>query len=349
MKNIQYTMMPTAAQWKKDSNVAFAFRSQDRVLTHVDWLLERLAARNGNVSMQMVIVADIFFTANSWVKLFHKKDPNVKAERYPAIMGLFECAVKMLCNWLGCKQTELLQQLCTMFGSELSSGGNDIDNLQHRARYLNRQEREFYRLHFKGGMAYQYPWWDLGAHKVHVGQFGRLRLADSIHAYAKNVGRMNQLPSVNFGCYVCTMEREFFMMKHSGGEKERMDGIYHSAYTAGMPVLGAGSMLIEKGVVKAIRDDSGHYQPKASNMICVIQALGMYGVPLGKVQLLSWDQEKPLGTALDFIKSNLSWSDFVARRDEQLPLHRMMFPLVTSGQAAPVAAKGNGNELYFNT
>jgi len=160
-----------------------------------------------------------------------------------------------------------------------------------------------YRLFFKGGLAYQYPWWKLKtfAPLQPGGRMPpmRLELANSLHAYQPGMMRNKELLTPNYGTYVCSMERESFMAKHSANVGEGST-VFHSAYTGGGPVIGVGSMLIEHGVVKGIRDDSRHYQLGATNMVGVLQALGIYGVRLSKVEIHSWDSKKPTILALDF-------------------------------------------------
>jgi len=45
----------------------------------------------------------------------------------------------------------------------------------------------------------------------------------------------------------------------------------------------SGTMLIESGVIKRIRINSGHYQPGVSNVRALVMALRMWGVPMGQI------------------------------------------------------------------
>jgi hypothetical protein len=45
----------------------------------------------------------------------------------------------------------------------------------------------------------------------------------------------------------------------------------------------SGTMLIESGVIKRIRINSGHYQPGVSNLRALVMALRMWGVPMGRI------------------------------------------------------------------
>jgi hypothetical protein len=239
----------------------------------------------------------------------------------------------MLQNWIGCKSNELLQNLIAMFGSDITDGGRKEDHDDDRARYLDSMERKLYRLHFKSGIAYQYPWWKaMRGGPAALGQTSapmlRLCLAESVHAYQPEIKRLGEAPSEGFGAFVCTMEREFFMYRHRRGDMKGQNGIYHSAYTSGSPVMFAGSMLIERGIVRAIRDDSGHYQPEKANMAAVLQALRMYGVNVSNVSLVGWEKARPLGTGQKFLTSHLSWNQFRKRGVEQLQSHKEAHPTI---------------------
>jgi hypothetical protein len=178
-----------------------------------------------------------------------------------------------------------------------------------KAKYFSRAERQIYRLRFKGGVVYQYKWW---RNPPSMG----LTLAESSRAYTP-LTRSGIAGSENYGGFIMTVERELFMAKHELGEWEQYDGVYHSSYTAGKRVIMAGTMLIKGGVIRAIRADSGHYQPTDMNMAALLQALGMFGVSLCRIQLFDY-KNNPLGTAVDFLKARVSWDKFVQqRKDEQ--------------------------------
>src|SRR5262245_16648152 len=98
--NLRYPMMRTLEQLKKDSRVALQYRNHHRILAHLDWLLERYWARAATLdydkSIRDVVVCDLFFTANSWVTLFHQRHPAMEKGRYPAVLALFEASVEHL-------------------------------------------------------------------------------------------------------------------------------------------------------------------------------------------------------------------------------------------------------------
>jgi hypothetical protein len=102
-------------------------------------------------------------------------------------------------------------------------------------------------------------------------------------------------PSFDYGFFVLTMSRDLYMAKHRPYTPEKrtedgrillseaVNGFYHSAYVGGEPVVCSGTMLIQMGLIKAIRFNSGHYQPHANNYRALLMALRMWAVPLDRV------------------------------------------------------------------
>ena len=54
------------------------------------------------------------------------------------------------------------------------------------------------------------------------------------------------------------------------------------------PVQCSGDMLIENGIVKRIRVNSGHYQPYQNNVRALIMALRMWTVPCQGIVFEDW-------------------------------------------------------------
>src|SRR5262245_33350925 len=84
---LEYMWVPSPKQFQKDTSITFAIRSHDRILKHIDWLLERYEARSQNVtqyehSKRLVILCDLYFTCKFWIKSFSERRPAMKAERH---------------------------------------------------------------------------------------------------------------------------------------------------------------------------------------------------------------------------------------------------------------------------
>lgn len=325
MKTVAYYTIPAKAQFQADSSVRFAIRSNDLILTHIDWLLERFAHRSGTLdySLKRIILCDLFLTCNYWVKLYHEHGKRLDSlfykERYPAVIGLFECVVNNLCEVLGCNRKGVLHTIDEMFGRQMDPHGYQIDKGGADARYLSRFERELYRLRFKGGLAYQYPWWT-------TRMMGSLQPADSSHSFLKLRRKANDATTVeptmeNFGGFVMTLERGIYMGKHELPDAaNEYCGFYHSAYMCGERVSMAGTMLIRRGRVEAIRADSGHYKPTDTNTVSVLLALGMYGVDISRITI--YDYTGTIAApAMEFLKDaqsgRLDWGKFEAHRSDE--------------------------------
>lgn len=66
--------------------------------------------------------------------------------------------------------------------------------------------------------------------------------------------------------------------------------VQHSSYLAGGPVAGAGTMTVDKGVLKSFSDQSGHYQPKRKFSEQVLLELHFRGVDVSNVDL-NWSAQ----------------------------------------------------------
>ena len=324
MKQVKYTDLPTAQRFESDTTVMFSFRHKDRILKRIDTLLEEYVKRK-SADERGVILADLFLTCNHWIKEFHEKvsvpanaaglDTHQKTlkERYPAVLALFEAVVEILCGAFNCGLKGLARIVEEIYGRDLHGHGIEVDLRDQQAMYLTKLARQPYRIRFAGGLAYQYEWW-------RTSYPSRLVLANSAHAYATIARRgvtkkASTLP--DFGMFVMTLERDIFMAKPDIGANGKNNGLFHSSFTGGDIVIMAGTMLIRGGVILAIRPDSGHYKPTEMNMALLLQSLAMYSVNVDRIELYAWDATL-LGTGNSFLKSRMSWKQFVEhRKDEQ--------------------------------
>src|SRR5437868_14638150 len=93
-----YRTVPTLREFQQHSSITLAIRSDDRILKHLDWLLECYdrctRSPNGDVmSKRRVILCDLFLTCNYWIKCYHELNPRMKKERYSAVTALFDVVV----------------------------------------------------------------------------------------------------------------------------------------------------------------------------------------------------------------------------------------------------------------
>lgn len=311
MTHRTYSSVPTARKFQSDTSLFFNSRKDDILLTRIDWLLAKLEEAPGK---RTVILCDLFLTCNYWIKLFHERHRRILKDRYPYVLALFEAVVEGLCDSLNCKRPMVPQIISEIYGRDMHGHGIQVDHGHEQAKTFSKLERQLYRLRFKGGLAFMYQWWEKKPGS-------KLVLAESKHAFTpiarKNEqGRMAKA-SENYGTFVLTMEREIFMAKPYVGQHGARDGIFHSSFTGGDLVTMAGTMLIIEGQIRGIRPDSGHYKPTEMNMALLLQALGMFGVNLRKIQLFSYDGEDR-GTGLEFLAARMTWAQFdKQRRDER--------------------------------
>jgi hypothetical protein len=327
---IHYTKMPSVAVFQRDSSVALAIRSNDKIIVHLDWLLDRYQfamAKNDN-SKRCVVLCDIFVTANFWIKCYHQKHPAMKQQRYPAVLGLFERAKYELSFAFVCREAEVGRRITEVFGRDLTPEGAQTDRASNAA-YYDKLQLQQYRLRFRAGRVYQLR----GGNRNGSMQFVPVNSKEFYEYVRVRDTENNQTAErmEGWGPFAMTLEREFYMSKHTARETP---GIFHSAYTRGGTLSAAGTMFIENGQILGLRGDSGHYKPIENNMAMVITALGMYSVPLMPIKVYDWTGTFK-GTALDFVRSRLTWDAFVAAGKDYRDRKHGVRPL-QANQAAPL-------------
>ncbi len=99
-----------------------------------------------------------------------------------------------------------------------------------------------------------------------------------------------------------------FVMDKSGrifSAQHKVGLFHHSSFLAGAAVAGAGEMRVESGTLKAISNKSGHYQPRAEEMVQVLDELRVRGVDLTSVDYIhmvgSTINRTPWGKASEFL------------------------------------------------
>ena len=303
--------MPTLSKWQSDSSVAMATRKSDPVLSRIDFLVS--AFHDAPMSAARGVACDLYYCIDYWLK-YVKTNRNMNKGREPAMRALYACTVEFLCSAFHCSVNVLPRELDMMFGRELSELGFKFDFEHGKAEYLEGKEIEKYKIWFKGGRAYQF---------TRPPEKAARRLLDSsrLHNPEAFVRREGQLPNADYGAFVLTMGRDFYMARHAPGEANQFNGFYHSSYVAGQTVMAAGSMLIRSGRIMRIRSDSGHYKPVDTNMLQVLRALRMVGMPIDDIVV-----EDFLGNgavkAPAFWSANGDWNKLKDSRDKNLALRK---------------------------
>jgi hypothetical protein len=273
----------------------------DTVLNRVETLLD-LYQGSADDYTRLVKACDLFFTLDYWLK-YYQSGPSYEKGQAGGVQLLYGMVVSILCKaFNNCTVNVLPRELELMFGRELTGEGYKVDVEWGQAGYAGKEELGKYRLSFKLGKAYQFPWWQpSGSESVSV-------LAESSRCQPTTVVHLGG-DKPNWGYCVMTMNREIYMAKHAPATK--VDGrvklgAYHSYYLEGQPVQFAGSMLIVAGKVSAVCPDSGHYKPNDNNTLAVLQALIMFGVALDAVAVFPWSGDVVV-MANDFIDAKADW------------------------------------------
>lgn len=306
--------VPTQKVWLSDSA---AGPPRDVVLTNIDKLIGQYdGVRNAEGFQGVFATANLYFTTDYWLKQAGL-NPTMDKTRGPVVQALYEVVVDALKKMFKCQVNELPRELELMFGRELTKDGVKIDLIDRAAYYMKRAEAEQYRLIIDNRKVYQYTWWDNSNVNVRV-------LANSKTCASQHVKVNVPEKFKDFAFYVMSMSRDIYMTAHktaTGVDQE--DGFYHSSYLAGNAVMAAGSMLIEDGVVKALRSDSGHYKPTDTNSVSLLQALEMAGAPIDQISVFNHDDSEE-SEARIFLGDNGNWEKLKAAYDKTKRQHKVV-------------------------
>jgi hypothetical protein len=343
---IRYTSVPTAHQFQKDSSVFLATRSEDRILCHLDWLLQGYALRSRQRDTRnKVYLCDLFVTANYWMKLYYARKPHILKERYPAVFALFEAVVEELRKVFRCPRADVGNRIREIFGRELTTGGASTDLQRGGAKYYDRAELALYRLRFKSGLVYNYE----SDAKTNA---TRLVPLDTAKFYS-HVRRIGQVQTAGWASFVMTIEREFYMSIHYYDDPNpSQPNIFHSAYNWGRPLSMAGTIKAEKGRILGIRNDSGHYQPGSNQITGCLQALAMFGVPLQPIRVVTFDGND-IGNGDQVVRAGFKWSNYEESRHGYRTGHTKNGLLardnqITDPPPAPTQSGNGDSPLYGN-
>lgn len=297
--------LPAVAQWEKQVGV---FKGAQPVIQTLCDYLRAYHARNGtDVSSgwdRLALLGQLYFVSDHWLKIASKTpDVGVYKLTLPAVTPLFLTVVDKLCKAFRCSPNVLPQALEEWWGRALTEHGYAVDNALWQlqgtkwvprppradevgkfpdvAQYLSRAEVENYRLRFDNGLAYMRSRTDAGkwvlAHSEAIG-------------WSCGDKTLPAMMDKGYAGFALSMGRELFMAHHRGSFDK--DNFFHSSYLSGNSVLCTGTLKIVNGRVKAIRNDSGHYQPTLDHLVNVLQTLAMHGVKPADVTVravpLSW-------------------------------------------------------------
>lgn len=99
-----------------------------------------------------------------------------------------------------------------------------------------------------------------------------------------------------------TDERLFCIGSRSG------EGIIynHSSFLSGHPVICAGMLACNNGVIEKLSNESGHYKPSTQNLVDCVLALGYAGLNLQSFEVEDVSRKREYKTAQQFISANFA-------------------------------------------
>lgn len=328
-----YDEMPTPDRWLRDTSSKDR-QGDDPVLTQIDSLVYEIHCKKPGYD-PAYLYGELYCATNYWLREF-KLNPRMKTRTglESPVRNLLQCAVNKLAQTFKCHSNSVPTWLEDLYGKNIKTD-KWLKDLKSGVTYMNRSFANEFRVFFVRGLAYQF---DIHDHK--------LKLADSAEWYdltdnvekKRLVDKVTKIPfeppryalDPGWGMFVMSMSRDIYLGPHM--EKSNDDLIsdmisdgkiasFHSSWLGGTLVHCAGTMLIEKGVVKGIRNNSGHYEPPNDYMVNVLELLRTVGANLKSVEVYDFEGFK-CGNGEEFLNKSNSWSTLAMRqqrkRDELL-------------------------------
>ncbi len=120
------------------------------------------------------------------------------------------------------------------------------------AMYQSAEQRNNYRIHWNGG-------------RLTYDALGVLP--------ADTAGNKTNFSGAGWSIYVLSPDGMLYAGDHSNPDESNPAGFYHSCFLAGAKVSAAGELKIRNGHLQAVSPKSGHYKPKAKEVVNFLQWL----------------------------------------------------------------------------
>jgi len=298
----KYMRLPDLQQWKNDSHIPdiLVRRANDKPLCAIDAIVTAIQNSKSNGKRNYLMV-ELYFATNYWLRNFKsQRSGNMHPGRENAIRSLCHYAVEKMALGFQCGVQAVPTKLERYYGRTMGTHGKTIDATEAN-HYMKRADVEQYKLFFDAGKAYCFDW-----KNNRFGQDFVMALAQSKTIWERDQDQKSL--QIEWARFAMSMSRDIYMAPHVNfATAERYNApAVHSSYLGGMPVLCAGSLEIENGVVSGVKSDSGHYQPTYQQLMNVIQHLSVVGVNLETVSVcdfIGW----PLGNGKEFMANNQHW------------------------------------------
>lgn len=266
--------IPSLLAWQAQTRVG-QFR-RDELLVQIDETIDAYW-RAAEGWARLALLGRLYFLSDFFLKSVSQTDRVDYAHRASAVQGLFVTVVDKLCKCFECTVNMLPRMIEEIWGRILTPHGYETDMDQTArggiptvVKYIDAAKRDFYRVRIQGGRA-------------EMRDRTQKKLVRWVPADTRGIGweydpiyKLAPMMAPGYAGFALSMGREFYTAHHKGAFDEK--NFFHSSYLSGGAVLCTGTWLIENGVVKAIKNDSGHYQPTIEHLINAVEALQMRGV-----------------------------------------------------------------------
>lgn len=295
----RYTDIPTSEQWAEDSRARSAVRNGDPALRQVADLLQMYTDGNGAAGTLPVLGA-LFFTIDDWLK--RDTGNEERAGLTLAMSALYLAVATKLCALYGCTINRLPRELALMFGRKLPAAGEPkgVAFAEWCAPFVNPHPLWRYRLWFRNGRAYQYPWWETKLTKA-------MALAESRRALPGDLLSRNlvqdSLRNRNYGFFVMDMDREIYLIGRPPGGRDAKDLEDRTE--------AAGWMRIRGGCIQSIRADGRHGHMRDTWIATLLKALQAQGVALDGIMVENGQATEAV-KASDFSETGGAWRKTLA-------------------------------------
>ena len=335
----------TKAEFQKASNLMFVRdsaqggRTSDQRILRVDALLDEyqeIAAPGTQASIVKLTV--LYYALEIWLKAVDRKDTSTHADRKKSVDALYRQVVAELSLQSKVPVNLLPGWLAATFGKGMVEHGVTTDLTNASAKYMDKSERDKFRLQFRNGLVYQQQWWRGSEELVLAHSVSFQPVPDKPHAPTE-ITR-------GYSGYVLSLGGDFYTNKHQGGSKGK--GLFHSTYFSGEAILCAGEICLEEGVVKAINTSSGHYRPSKESMTMALQVLACLGAFRPEIQVKVFDKDASTAKRYLDLEANILPLAKVDH-DRHLTAHHLKGSLPDRGHEAKMSAAVEVIKIHWST
>jgi hypothetical protein len=270
--------VPTSAEFRSATNLAVAFsqkRSADPLFPRIELLLDQYQSathsKEEGAGVRVSLLAKLYYALDRWLQMCDRGSQEVNSRRRPGVHSAYAAVVAQLSHEVRVPVNLLPGWLTQTFGRAMSEHGVEVDLTSSAANYIGRDKLIKFRLEFRNGMAFQEDF-------LHNN-------SSMIPADSKNIRGARDPIHAGFSGYVCGMNGDFYSSPHMNGANHKENGFFHSSYMGGAEVLCAGEIKLDRGYVKEINNDSGHYKPTVAHVVSAVEMLALNGVNLAELMV----------------------------------------------------------------